>query len=144
MSSYKLYSEIFEEFDAATNKQEKIAVLRKYGDPRFKDFLIGAFHPEVQFDVIIPSYRPAIEPAGLNFSYIDTEMPRLYRFIRNHPKRSANLTPEKQTALLLVILESLHKDEAELLVKFFKKDLSIKWLTPKLLKEAFPDLNIPV
>ncbi len=144
MSSFKLYTEILDEFDAAPNRPEKIAVLRKYGDARFKDFLLASFHPQIQFDVIIPTYRPAIEPAGLNFSYIDSELPRLYRFITGHPKRSANLTPEKQTALLLVILESLHKDEAALFIKMLKKDLSIKWLTPKLVNEAFPDLNLPV
>lgn len=143
MSSYKLYTEILDEFDAALSRQEKIAVLRKYGNARFKDFLLGAFHPQIQFDVNIPNYRPAIEPAGLNFSYIDSEMPRLYRFITNHPKRSQNLSPEKQTALLLVVLESLHKDEAELFIKMLKKDLGVKWLTPKLINDAFPDLNLP-
>ncbi len=144
MSSFKLYTEILDEFDAAPNRPEKIAVLRKYGDARFKDFLLASFHPQIQFDVIIPQYRPAVEPAGLNFSYIDSELPRLYRFMKGHPKRSSNLSPEKQTALLLVVLESLHKDEATLFIKMLKKDLSIKWLTPKLINEAFPDLNLPV
>lgn len=143
MSSFKLYTEILDEFDAASSRPEKIAVLRRYADARFKEFLIAAFHPQVQFDVEIPSYRPAVEPAGLNFSYIDSEMPRLYRFIAGHPKRSQNLTKEKQTALLLVILESLHKDEAELFIKMLKKDLGVKWLTAKIVKDAFPDINLP-
>lgn len=143
MSSFKLYTEILDEFDAVTTRPEKIAVLRKYADARFKDFLLASFHPQIQFDVEIPSYRPAVEPAGLNFSYIDSEMPRLYRFITGHPKRSQNLTKEKQTALLLVILESLHADEAVLFIKMLKKDLGVKWLTPKLVNDAFPDLSIP-
>lgn len=143
MSSFKLYTEILDEFDAVTTRPEKIAVLRKYADARLKDFLLASFHPQIQFDVEIPSYRPAVEPAGLNFSYIDSEMPRLYRFITGHPKRSQNLTKEKQTALLLVILESLHADEAVLFIKMLKKDLGVKWLTPKLVNDAFPDLSIP-
>lgn len=134
---------MLDEFDAASSRPEKIAILRKYGDSRFKDFLLASFHPQIQFDVEIPSYRPALEPAGLNFSYIDSEMPRLYRFITGHPKRSQNLSKEKQTALLLVILESLHADEAVLFVKMLKKDLGVKWLTPKLINEAFPNLGIP-
>lgn len=144
MSSFKLYTEILDEFDAASSRPEKIAILRKYGDARFKDFLLASFHPQIQFDVEVPTYRPATEPAGLNFSYIDAEMPRLYRFISGHPKRSPNLSKEKQSALLLVILESLHADEAVLFIKMLKKDLGVKWLTPKLVKEAFPDLAIPV
>ena len=142
MSSEKLYSEIFEDFEKATTKEERIAVLRKNYHPRFAEFLQMGFHPNIKFDVPIPNYRPAQEPAGLNFSYLDTEISKLYRFIEGHPKRPPELTAQKQTSILLVILESLHKDEAELLVKLMKKDLGVKFLTPKLLKEAYPNLNI--
>ena len=142
MSSEKLYSEIFEDFDKCKNKEERIGVLRKNFHPRFAEFLQMAFHPNIEFDVPIPNYRPATEPAGLNFSYIDTEISKMYRFIKGHPKRPEGLTPHKQTSILLVILESLHKDEAELLVKLFRKDLGVKYLTLNLVKEAYPTLNI--
>jgi ferredoxin len=55
----------------------------------------------------------------------------------------ANLTGKKQTQLLVVILESLHKDEAELFVKLIKKDLGVKYLTLQIVREAFPNLNLP-
>lgn len=142
MSSEKLYSEIFEDFDKATNKEERIAVLRKNFHPRFAEFLQMAFHPDIIFDAPIPKYRPATEPAGLNFSYLDTEISKMYRFIKGHPKRPQGLTPQKQSSILLVILESLHKDEAELMVRLMNKDLGVKFLTPKLVKEAYPNLNI--
>jgi hypothetical protein len=140
MSAEKLYSEIFEEFDKATNKQERINVLRKYDHPRFRSFLQAAFHPGIIFDVEVPRYRPAVEPAGMNFAYLDSEMLKMYRFVKNHPSRPAGLSAEKQKQLLLVVLESLHKDEAELLVKLIKKDLEVKFLTPNLVKETFPGL----
>ena len=140
MSAEKLYSEIFEEFDKATTKQERIGILRKYDHPRFRLFLTAAFHPEVQFDVEIPPYRPAPEPAGLNFTYLDSEMAKIYRFVKDHPSRPVGLDDKKKTELLLVVLESLHKDEAVLLEKLIKKDLGVKHLTPKLVSEAFPDL----
>lgn len=140
MSAEKLYSEIFEEFDKATNKQERINVLRKYDHPRFRSFLQAAFHPGIIFDVEVPRYRPAVEPAGMNFAYLDSEMLKMYRFVKNHPSRPAGLTADKQKQLLLVVLESLHKDEAELLVKLIKKDLEVKFLTPNLVKETFPGL----
>jgi len=142
MSSEKLYSEIFEDFDKATTKEERIAVLRKNFHPRFAEFLQMAFHPNIIFDVRIPNYRPAQEPAGLNFTYIDNEISKLYRFVKGHPKRPPEMTTQKQTSILLVILESLHKDEAELLIKLIQKNLGIKYLTAKLVKEAYPDLNI--
>jgi hypothetical protein len=144
MSSDLLYSEIMEKFEKAQTKEERLQVLRKNGHDRFKQFLIMAFNPFIKFDVEIPNYRPSVEPAGLNFTYLDTEMQKMYRFIVNHPSRAKELTGKKQTSLLLVVLESLHKDEAALLVKVIKKDLGIKFLTPKLIKEAFPDIDIPI
>jgi hypothetical protein len=42
--------------------------------------------------------------------------------------------------MFLVILEALHKDEAALLLRLVKKDLGVKFLTRKLVEEAFPGL----
>lgn len=140
MSAEKLYSEIFEEFGKAETKQDRLKVLKKYDHPRFRLFLQAAFHPDVQFDVSVPRWRPAPEPAGLNYTYLDAEMAKLYRFVKNHPSRPAGLTDTKKTELLLITLESLHKDEAALLERLVKKELNIKHLTPKLVSEAFPGL----
>ena len=140
MSAEKLYSEIFEEFDKATTKQERMDVLKKYDHPRFRLILQAAFHPDVQFDVPIPPYRPAPEPAGLNFTYLDIEMAKIYRFLKDHPEKPEGLTPDRERQLLLVILESLHKDEADLLTRLIQKNLGIKHLTPKLVQETFPGL----
>ena len=139
----KLYSEILADFDNAPTRANKIAVLQKHDHPRFRSFLAMVYNPEFIFQVEIPTYRPAIEPAGLNYTYLDIEVPKLYRFIPGHPKlEGAVLDEKRKKSLLTSTLESLHKDEAELLVKTMKKDLGIKFLTPKLLKEAYTDLNI--
>lgn len=139
-----LYFEIFEKFEKAEKRADKIEILRKNGDNNFIQFLIMAFNPEVEFDVEIPSYRPSVDPAGLNILYLHNEVPRMYRFIKNHPRRPAGLTAEKQKSLLIPVLEALHKDEADLLVRCMKKDLRIPFLTPKLIKEAFPDINLGI
>ena len=100
-------------------------------------FFEYAFNPDVKFDVVPPkTWRPATEPAGLNVSYLDMEVPKLYRFIEGHPQRPAGLTPEKQTKLLTVVLESMHPSESELLLKLIKKNLGVKGLTVKFIQEA--------
>jgi hypothetical protein len=137
MSAEKLYSEIFDEFEKAETKADRIAVLKKYDHPRFRDFLSCALNPTIMFDVEVPQYRPAEEPAGLNFTYLDIEMTKIYRFIKGHPKRPQGLTPQKQKQLLLVILESLHKDEAEIMVQLVQKKFKINHLTQKLVQEAY-------
>ena len=144
MSSNKLYSEILEDFEKAPTKAEKIAVLQKHNHYALREFFIIAMHPEIKIDVEIPEYTPAIEPAGLNHTYLDQEMRRMYLYIVGHPKRAEGLTPEKQSKQLATTLKSLHKDEASLLVKMLRKNLGVKGLTPKLVAEAFPDIQIGV
>ena len=70
------------------------------------------------------------------------EMRKIYRFIKNHPARPENLGGDRQTSLLKIILESLHKDEAELMIKMIHKDLGIETLDTKIVKEAFPNLDL--
>lgn len=142
MSAEKLYSEILEEYQTLTDKNDQIALLRKHDHKRFRDFLQLSFNKNIKFDVEIPEYRPAVEPAGLNFTYLDLEMNKMYRFISGHPNRPPGLTPEKQKRLLVIVLESLHKDEAALLVKLLNRDLGIPSLTKKIVSEAFPDLDL--
>ena len=141
MIQNKLYSEILQEFQLADTRDKKISVLRKYDHPRLRTFFELVYDNTVVFDTPVPEYRPAQEPVGLNWTYLHMEVAKLYRFIKDHPARS-NTSEEKRKQLLLVILESLHKDEAELLLKLFKKDLGIKYLTPNILKEAYPGIQI--
>lgn len=137
-----MYHEIFALFEKTEKRADKINVLRQHGDKNLKEFLVAVFNPNVIFDVEIPEYKPAKEPEGLNILYLHNEIPRLYRFIAGHPRRAQGLTPQKQMSLLIPLLEALHKDEADLLVRAMKKDLRIPFLTPKLVKEAFPDINL--
>lgn len=141
MSNEKLYSEIFDEYQKEETKEGKIAVLRKYDTERMRNLFQYIYSPRVIFDVEIPNYIPAPEPAGLNWTYLESEIGKLYRFIQGHPKRT-NVQPQKLTSLLLVILESLHKDEAEILIKVLQKDLGIPYLTPQMVEEAFPGINL--
>lgn len=144
MSADKLYSEVFEDFDKCVNKEERISLLRKYGDKAFVTFLQFVFDPNIKFDkeAFPRNYTPALEPAGLNYTYLNLEIPKLYRFIKNHPSKPEGLTVEKQQKLLSIILESLHADEARILVHLFQKDLKVKHLTKKLVKESFPQINL--
>jgi hypothetical protein len=137
MIEARLFSEIFAEFEQAPTKADKMAVIRKYWHPSLRDFLEYAFNANIVFDVTPPkTWRPAVEPAGLNVTYLDMEVPKLYRFIKGHPHRPASLESEKQTKLLTTVLESLHPSESELLLKLIKKNLGVKGLTVKLIQEA--------
>lgn len=142
MSFNLLYFEIFEKFEAASTKEEKIAILKNNANQRFLEFLNASFNPDVKFDVVVPAYRDSHDPAGLTMTNIEMEVPKLYRFVEGHPQRPAGLAGKKQQELLLVILESLHKQEAALLVGMINKDLKVPGLTPELIHEAFPQIYV--
>jgi len=142
-----LFSEIFEEFDKKTNREHRIEVLRKYGNNNvwFKEFLNYAFNPRIKFDLhAIPTYKPSVDPAGLSITSLNNEMRRLYIFIQGHPKRTGKLDPKKEARILYALLISLHADEAKLLVGLLQKNLGVKYLTAKLVKEAFPGMPFEV
>ena len=139
---YLLIHEFFEKFEKFTTRDERINFLRSNSAPLFKDFLRGAFDPNIVFDVKIPEYRPAIEPAGLTFSTLINEMDRAYLFVKGHPRVPTGLSPLKKEAILKSMLEAIHKEEAIFLIRMLKKDLKVKFLTPKLVNEAFPDVNV--
>jgi hypothetical protein len=138
-----MYPEIFIEFQTAPTRKEKIDVLRRYDSGRFREFLFLMFSPNVEFDVEIPkTYKVNPEPEGMTMSTLHIEVSRLYRFIKGHPKKAVGLTGEKQKNLLINVLESIHKDEAELLIKVMKRDVKIPYLTSQIVKEAFPGINL--
>lgn len=140
MIKNKLISEILDEFNNAPSRIDKINVLRKYDDIRLRHFL-QILHGNVKWAFKAPNYRPAPEPAGLNFTYLSSEIPKLYRFVENHPE-GMKIAENKKRQLLVVTLESLHKSEADILVRMMNGDFEYGDLKPKLIKEAYPDINI--
>lgn len=144
MNSNLMYHEVFALFEKTEKRADKINVLRTHGDKNFIEFLLAAFDKNIVFDVEIPDYKPSVDPAGLNLLYLHNEVPRMYLYIVNHPRRPEGFTGKKQMNKLTSILEALHADEADLMVRCIKKDLRIPFLTPKLIKEAFPGINLEV
>jgi predicted Zn-dependent protease len=51
-----------------------------------------------------------------------------------------SLTPRRREELLLQLLESIEPREAEVILGIFQKDLGVKGLDYKFVKEAFPNL----
>lgn len=142
MNSNLMYHEVFALFEKAEKRAEKINVLRTHADNNFKEFLLAAFDKNIVFDVQIPEYKPSVDPAGLNMLYLHNEVPRMYLFIENHPRRPQGYGGDKQSAKLASVLEALHAEEADLMVRCIQKDLKIPFLTPKLINEAFPGINL--
>lgn len=135
-----MFHEIVKNIENCSTPEQAKDMLFQYGIPSFREFLVAAYSPTIQFDISPPNYRPAQEPEGLNWALLENEVGKLYRFVTNHPMKPKELTKDKQQQLLLVVLESLHKDEAELLYKTINKQLTIKNINIDIINEVFPGL----
>ena len=130
-------SEIFEEFEKAKTKQDRIAVLQKYYSNRtFVAILSGTFDPRIEF-VQIPrkfTYTPSDVPYGFAFTTLAHEHRKLGFFL----KRYLGLEDSGKLTKLRILIESLHAGEAEVLMGMLKKNLKVKGLSKSLIKELFP------
>jgi hypothetical protein len=131
--------EIFDEFVAVKTKEEKIEVLAKNWTPTLKLVLQLAYRPEVQwkYNAYPAEYRKPDTKPGISYGSLDMDLKRLYMFQAGNPT-AEKLTPKRSKELLLSMLDALEPREADVVIGIFKKDLGIKGLTFKFIKDNIP------
>jgi hypothetical protein len=139
---YKNVYEIFDEFEQAKTKKDKIDVLRRNVNYALRNVLQGTFNPNIQFIFEkIPNYKVSDAPVGLGYSTIHQELGRVYLFEKNNPKVSPQLTQKRKEEILIQVLESLEAREAEVYANMIMKKQNVKGLDKKIAKEAFPEID---
>jgi hypothetical protein len=133
--------EVFDEFAKADSKQDKINVLANNWTPTLKLVLQLAYRPEMQwkFKDYPEKYKKPDTKPGISYASLDTELKRLYMF-RVGNETAEKLAPKRAEELLMVFLESLEPREADIVIGIFKKDLGVKGLTLKFIRENIPDV----
>ena len=134
--------EVFDEFELATTKKERLAVIEKNLSKTLVDVLSLTYHPNCQWFIkeMPENYKiPTDTLPGLSGTQLSVELRKLYLFQKGHPS-AEQLTEEKRTQLLLQLLEALEPREAEVIIGIFNKDQGVKGLDYKFVKEAFPNL----
>jgi hypothetical protein len=131
--------EIFDEFNAAEKKQDKINVLAANWNPTLLLVLQLAYNPNIKWKVKDrpDAYKKPDTLPGVSFSSLNSELRRLYMFQEGNPT-AEKLTPKKREELLLILLESLEPREADVVVGILKKDLGVKGLTVKFIRDNIP------
>lgn len=129
--------QILEEASKQKSNQEKIDYLRAQDNKALLAILKYAYDPAIVWDLPegAPPYKPCPYPA--QEMRLMSEIRRLYLFIKGG---NPNLTKIKREALYIELLESVHPQDAELLVAIKDKKIPYKGITAKLVKEAFPGL----
>lgn len=136
-----LISEVLQKVSNAKTKKEKIELLHKYKTPALQAILIW------NFDESVVSMLPEGEvPYNSNEAPVDTEHTRLlheYRILYNFVKGGNDgLSTTKREIMFIQLLESLHKDEANILCMTKDKLLGKKYkITKACVQEAYPEIQ---
>lgn len=138
----KALYEVFDEFEKATTKQERMNVIGGNLSQTLVDVLKMTFHPEFKWKVkeLPENYRvPDDVLPGLTYDSLNSQLRRLYLFQEGHPT-AEQLTDKRRNEILFQILNSLEPREAEIIMGIFQKDQGVKGLNYKFVKEAFPQM----
>lgn len=134
--------EVFDDFENAKSKKDKMGVIQQNLSQTLVKVLELTFHPQIQWKVkeLPDNYKiPTDMLPGLTYDSLNAQLRRLYMFREGDPT-AESLTPRRREELLLQILESIEPREAEVILGIFQKDLGVKGLDYKFVKEAFPNL----
>ena len=135
--------EVFDEFEEAKNKKERMLVIEKNLSKTLVQVLELTFHPNHQWLIteIPEGYKidVANKIQGMAMGQLSTEIRKMYLFQKGNAS-AEKISEEKRKQLLLQILEVIEPREAEVVMGILNKDLGVKGLDYKFVKEAFPNL----
>lgn len=131
--------EIFQKIELETSRPKRLKLMQQYSDvPAFKDILRGMFDDTLEF--LLPEGKPPYTP-NIPESVPSTLLKQHRQFgyfVRGGPGTS--LPAYKRERMFIELLESVHPDDALLVLAMVGKKPPFKGLTKKLVKEAFPNL----
>lgn len=131
--------EILEKVSKASTKADKIKILQEHKENwALKDILRGTFDDSVQWN--LPTGRPPFEPAPAHShpSHLIRHNKKFSYFVKGGP--GDKLPRFKREKIFLDIIETVHPQDAELMVGMINKKLNVKGVTKKLVEESFPGL----
>ena len=132
--------EIFEQFSLKKTRKEKIEYLKEQGDkvPAVKDVIRGSFDERLEF--VLPEGKPPYTPNRPES--VPSSLRKLHRQFGNFVKgaRSQQMKQYQIENQFIQMLESIHADDAVIVLNMVAKKPPVKGLTKKIVEEAFPNL----
>ena len=138
----KLIHEVLSEASKLKTKPEKIEFLRKHTSLPLRDIIKGGFDETIKFNIPdgAPPYKADDAPIGHQPSTLYQQTRKFKYFIKNGI--GERIDPSRREKMFIDILESVHHDEAELVIAMKDKKLKGRYngVTKALCAEAFPSL----
>ena len=130
-------SEILDKVSKLKKESDKIEMLKMSQCPALLTVLQGAFDSRIKWLLPegVPPYRP--NPAPETHNVLHSEMRKMYLFVEGG---NPNLKQIKREALFIEMLESVHHEDAKVLLNIKEKKTPAKGLTKEMVNKAFPGL----
>ena len=132
----KRISEVLKEASKQKDRDGKIAKLKENDSEALRAVLQATFDERIIFE-LPPGVPPYKEPDDMvdNNAGIFTEYRKFYIWTKN--RKSAQMKQMKRENVFIQTLESVHPDDAKLLIAMKDKKMPYKGITKKLVQEAF-------
>ena len=138
----KLVSEVLTEAGKIIKRDDRIKFLQLNKSPGLTDIL------RIQYDDTIvsalpegaPNYRQDDAPKDYQYTVLNKAYTQFKYFFKG--PIANDMKPLKRESLFLNLLETLHVEEAELLIAAKDKKMKYKGITKKLVRDAFPNLIV--
>jgi hypothetical protein len=120
--------------------EDKIKVLQEYANDALKTLLIWNFDESIIS--LLPSgevpYQPNESPLGVDHSSLRRDYKNLYNFVKGG---NDSLSKIRRETIFIQILESLHPNEADVLILVKDKNLEDKYdISLDIVQKAYPDI----
>lgn len=131
--------EILDLVERASSKKEKIDLLRHFKSTALLTILQGAFDSRVVWDLPEGPVEFTAAPGAGMETILYKQSQSLYMYAKN---AVPGLTDLKRQTLFVQLLESVHPRDANILLHAKDKKLPYKTISPEIVAEAFPELQI--
>lgn len=125
------------------SKEDRISFLKKHNSLALRDVLRGAFDDSVVWIIPLgePPYKKNSLAPGLSPNSLRSQSPKLAYFAKSGP--GEKLLAVKREKMYIDLLESIHPNEAQLIVDMVNKNINhstYHGITKELVVETFPGL----
>jgi hypothetical protein len=133
-----LFHEVLSKLGRIKSKKDKVAYLKQYNTDSLRAVIKSSFDPKIKW--LLPPgevpYTPNDAPEGTEHSDLAYEARKLYHYIEGG---NASLKQNQRESMFIRLLESLHPDEADIIIAAKDKILHQKYkgLSINVVKEAF-------
>ena len=131
--------EILEQFGQQTTRADKIKLLKANNIPAIRDVCRGAYDKTLEFN--LPEGKPPYSPNKPESvpSTLRKEHRNFGYFVKGLPQ-AEKITNMRRETMFIQMLESIHAEDAIIVLNMVAKKAPVKGLTKKIVEEAFPNL----